>query len=301
MENKKVIRINKVLRELNISLDRAVDYLKDKGINIESNPNTKISDDVYNILCGQFAGDRGKKEASKEVGEEKRKEKVALRLEREKEIENIQFKDKKHHQLVSNIVDNTNANFYLLDSNSDNKNKSSKPFNEGFSEVIFSNKEYLAITNKISIGDILISKSILTNNNEAYLKVKEIGIVTESLNRRNKFDVAWIIKNQNIDIKISEISNFRSIIVEPSKSVLKKIFAKVESKDVKKLGDALSVLNSELQSNQLKPNITTIPGLLCDSEIGEDHLDIKKDVEAFARVIGAKSFTPPLAIALLGK
>ena len=81
------IRINKVLRELNISLERAVDYLKDKGIAIEASPNTKISDDVYNILCGQFAGDKGNKEASKGVSEEIRKEKEALRLEREKEIE----------------------------------------------------------------------------------------------------------------------------------------------------------------------------------------------------------------------
>ncbi|CAM3971158.1 translation initiation factor IF-2 [Flavobacterium weaverense] len=87
MSEERIIRINKVLRELNISLERAVDYLKDKGIAIESNPNTKISDDVYKVLCGQFAGDKGNKEASKEVGEEKRKEKEALRLEREKEIE----------------------------------------------------------------------------------------------------------------------------------------------------------------------------------------------------------------------
>ncbi|MCK8142186.1 translation initiation factor IF-2 [Flavobacterium sp. I-SCBP12n] len=87
MSEERIIRINKVLRELNISLERAVDYLKDKGIAIESNPNTKISDDVYNVLCGEFAGDKGNKEASKEVGEEKRKEKEALRLEREKEIE----------------------------------------------------------------------------------------------------------------------------------------------------------------------------------------------------------------------
>ena len=92
MSEERIIRINKVLRELNISLERAVDYLKDKGITIEANPNTKISDDVYNVLCGQFAGDRGKKEASKEVGEEKRKEKEALRVEREKEIE-----DKRKH------------------------------------------------------------------------------------------------------------------------------------------------------------------------------------------------------------
>jgi translation initiation factor IF-2 len=81
------IRINKVLREFNISLERAVDYLKDKGFVIESNPNTKISDEVYNILSNQFAGDKGNKDASKEVGEEKRKEKEALRLEREHEIE----------------------------------------------------------------------------------------------------------------------------------------------------------------------------------------------------------------------
>ena len=87
MSEERIIRINKVLRELNISLERAVDYLKDKGIAIEANPNTKISDDVYKVLCGQFAGDKGNKEASKEVGEEKRKEKEALRLEREKEIE----------------------------------------------------------------------------------------------------------------------------------------------------------------------------------------------------------------------
>lgn len=87
MSEERVIRINKVLRELNISLDRAVDYLKDRGIAIDANPNAKISDKEYDILQSQFAGDKGRKEASKEVGEEKRKEKEALRVEREREIE----------------------------------------------------------------------------------------------------------------------------------------------------------------------------------------------------------------------
>ncbi len=87
MSEEKNIRINKVLRELNISLDRAVDYLKDKGIAIEASPNTKISDGVYGVLCQQFAGDKGNKVASIELGEEKRKEKEAIRLEREREIE----------------------------------------------------------------------------------------------------------------------------------------------------------------------------------------------------------------------
>jgi translation initiation factor IF-2 len=87
MSEERVIRINKVLREFNISLERAVDYLKDKGIAIDANPNAKISDAEFKILENQFAGDKGKKEASLEVSEEKRKEKEALRLEREKEIE----------------------------------------------------------------------------------------------------------------------------------------------------------------------------------------------------------------------
>ena len=92
MSEERIIRINKVLRELNISLERAVDYLKDKGIVVDANPNAKISDSEFNILQNQFAGDKGNKEASKGVGEEIRKEKEALRLEREKEAE-----DKKRH------------------------------------------------------------------------------------------------------------------------------------------------------------------------------------------------------------
>jgi len=49
------IRLNKVLRELNISLERAVDFLKEKGVLIESNPNSKINQNEYEILTDQFS------------------------------------------------------------------------------------------------------------------------------------------------------------------------------------------------------------------------------------------------------
>jgi len=93
MSEERAIRINKVLRELNISLDRAVEYLKDKGHVIESSPNAKISNEEYNALFNQFSADKGKKAASLEVSEEKRKEKEALRIEREKEIEDKRKQD----------------------------------------------------------------------------------------------------------------------------------------------------------------------------------------------------------------
>ncbi len=85
MSENRIIRINKVLRELNISLDRAVEFLKTKGFEIEASPNAKISDAEYAALDKQFSADKGKKEASKEVSEEKKKEKEELRLEREQE------------------------------------------------------------------------------------------------------------------------------------------------------------------------------------------------------------------------
>ncbi len=81
------MRLNKVLRELNISLDRAVEYLDSKGIEIEARPTTKISQEIYNVLSDEFQTDASKRVASKEVAVEKLKEKEALRVAREVEIE----------------------------------------------------------------------------------------------------------------------------------------------------------------------------------------------------------------------
>ncbi|MEB8345784.1 translation initiation factor IF-2 [Flavobacteriaceae bacterium KMM 6898] len=87
MADNATIRLNKVLRELNISLDRAVDFLGAKGHDVEARPTTKISNEVYQVLLDEFQTDMSKKVASKEVGEEKRKEKEALRQQLEQEQE----------------------------------------------------------------------------------------------------------------------------------------------------------------------------------------------------------------------
>ena len=87
MADLKTIRINKVLRELNISLDRAVEHLSDKGHQVEARPTAKISQQEYELLLDAFQTDRSKKEASHEVFEEKRKEKEAIREQAQKETE----------------------------------------------------------------------------------------------------------------------------------------------------------------------------------------------------------------------
>merc|ERR1712032_89623 len=93
-------RLNKVLRELNISIDRAVDFLESKGVDIEKSPNTKISAEVYDILSGEFQTDANKKVASLEVSEAKLKEKEELREQRERELEERAAKAAKSREVV---------------------------------------------------------------------------------------------------------------------------------------------------------------------------------------------------------
>ena len=87
MSEVKTMRLNKVLREFNISLDRAVEFLSSKGYEVESRPTTKISNKEYQVMFEEFQTDKSKKVASKEVGEEKRKEKEDIRLASERELE----------------------------------------------------------------------------------------------------------------------------------------------------------------------------------------------------------------------
>ncbi|WP_440068827.1 translation initiation factor IF-2 [Tenacibaculum discolor] len=101
MAEGKKLRLNKVLRELNISLDRAVEHLAKNGYEIEARPTTKISDKEYQILFDGFQTDKSKKVASKEVSEEKKKEKEAIRqqLEQEQEKKRLEEEAKKQEVL----------------------------------------------------------------------------------------------------------------------------------------------------------------------------------------------------------
>ncbi|MBA4738578.1 MAG: translation initiation factor IF-2 [Flavobacteriaceae bacterium] len=83
------IRLNKVLRELNISIDRVAEFLESKGHVIEKRPTTKISTDLYNLLCDEFQIDADKKLASKEAVEAKNKEKEEIREKQEKEQNSV--------------------------------------------------------------------------------------------------------------------------------------------------------------------------------------------------------------------
>ena len=75
------VRLNKVLTELNIGLQTAVDYLKNKKslgeIKDDANVNTKITDEQYEALVKEFKGDKDvKKQANMIFPKKEKKDKV---------------------------------------------------------------------------------------------------------------------------------------------------------------------------------------------------------------------------------
>ena len=86
------VRLNKVLSELNIGLQTAVDFLKKKNslgeVKEDATPNTKISDEQYEALVNEFNRDKAiKKQAEmifpkkKEKEKEKKKEEETIKTE----------------------------------------------------------------------------------------------------------------------------------------------------------------------------------------------------------------------------
>ncbi|MGY8902774.1 MAG: hypothetical protein ACKVI1_09275, partial [Flavobacteriales bacterium] len=60
----KPVRLSKAAREFNLGIGTIVDFLDTKGINVDANPNTKLTPDVYAIVRGNFQGDKEDKEAA---------------------------------------------------------------------------------------------------------------------------------------------------------------------------------------------------------------------------------------------
>ena len=77
------IRISKVLSELNIGLDTAVDFLLSKDHEVEKNRNTKISDEQYALLLGNFASDKSHKDQAESIISQKREEKASQLAEKQ--------------------------------------------------------------------------------------------------------------------------------------------------------------------------------------------------------------------------
>jgi len=70
MSDKKIVRLNKLVKEFNVSIDRIYAFLEAKGIE-DLKPNTKVSHDVYMDLLGEFDSEKKAKLSAELLAKEK--------------------------------------------------------------------------------------------------------------------------------------------------------------------------------------------------------------------------------------
>ena len=73
------MRLSKVAKELNVGIANIVDHLASKGVKVDGRPNTKITQDAYEILKQQFSADVEQHKRSTEVAQARREEKQAIK------------------------------------------------------------------------------------------------------------------------------------------------------------------------------------------------------------------------------
>ncbi|MFO7869477.1 MAG: translation initiation factor IF-2 [Bacteroidales bacterium] len=82
-------RLNKITREFNVGIATIVDFLASKGHEIDSNPNTKIPDELYELLEQEYSTESSIKKQSKEIDltENRKKQEVISLSDVEEEAE----------------------------------------------------------------------------------------------------------------------------------------------------------------------------------------------------------------------
>ena len=134
MSNKETVRLNKLVKEFNVSIDRIFTFLESKGIK-DLKPNSKVSHDIYMDLLGEFDTEKKAKLSAELLAKEKelaraeeiikqqeaeeaeKARKEQLKLEQEKRKREEQERINKDIEKESNILNQENS------SPTDNKDK----------------------------------------------------------------------------------------------------------------------------------------------------------------------------------
>ena len=242
------LRLNKVLRELNISLDRAVEYLSNVGCEIEARPTTKISQETYELLLEGFKVDKSKKDESAEISEEKRKEKENLRIQQEKIEQEKIINTEKNTEIITasssvrkfkpvgkiDLDSKKNLSKDLTLQENEDKKIVKKDANQDSSIDKNSNEEKLPLDNEklttiykkivapVKTGETVDLEKIKEQEKsvEASRKKKRKRIVTKETNQKKPN--AENIQSKKNQPKKKESSKIQNLKVEPSEEEVQK-------------------------------------------------------------------------------
>jgi translation initiation factor IF-2 len=172
-------RLSKVTKEFNLGLSTVVDFLLDKGFEVENNPNAKISPEMYDVLSGEFQTEKKVKEKSNNI-EVKKPIKETISIEEDKPKKDPVVEDPAPVKEVS--VKESPAKPAEKVSETEEKNK--EPVEEeSVKEKVSKEKSELKVLGKIDLGVNDKSKS---NVPKKETKVKKEDVSTkESDSKKN--------------------------------------------------------------------------------------------------------------------
>ena len=78
------IKISKAVKDLNIGMQTARDFLKKNNIEVDDNVNARISDDAYNLLIQKFKPAMQQKKAAEQIIHDRKEEKAAIAAEKKR-------------------------------------------------------------------------------------------------------------------------------------------------------------------------------------------------------------------------
>ena len=94
MINKKTVRLNKLVKEFNVSIDRIFAFLETRGIK-NLKPNSKVSNEVYMDLLGEFDSEKKAKLSAELLAKEKELEKAEEIIKQKEEEEKQRLENEK--------------------------------------------------------------------------------------------------------------------------------------------------------------------------------------------------------------
>ncbi|PRY09816.1 KAP-like P-loop domain-containing protein [Pontibacter ummariensis] len=185
---------------------------------------------------------------------------------------------------VRQLIKRSNRRFFLANPYSSREAK----INRLLQERVRKAETELINVNQIEKVRELDIIFLISNDNTSTVnttRIEAVGLVAEKLESEPSLKIEWKIRK--LKLELTDLKSSNSVLTSLSTDEAVRVFSRIDLK----LWEHLLT----------PPSPSRIAGLISDTDSGEDHMDISKDVMAFARVMAAKSFQPPLAVALLGK
>ena len=228
------MRLSKAAKELNITIQRIGEFLESSGHEITVSPNTKLSDDLYDLLLNEFKSDLSQKQQSDEVLEAK-KQKEALRdslfIDSESENVNLHKKEPKVTELTG-LEEST-----PVSEESTPKIEDSAPESEPLSSE--------SVNNDVDIVNNTKEKDD-SDSSDGKIKLKKLGTIKLPEKTIKKKRVA---SSSNLETKKKK----RKRILGDSRSVAKKNKVAPDEEEVKnKIAETLEQLTSKGKSKSAK-------------------------------------------------